>query len=51
MTEIFGINSSSNITVNSTGNPVPDPESLSTATIGLLAGELFKLSSECFNKV
>ncbi|MCU0405575.1 MAG: T9SS type A sorting domain-containing protein [Ignavibacteriaceae bacterium] len=38
MTEIFGINSSSNITVNSTGNPVPEAEALSTATIDLLAG-------------
>jgi len=38
MTEIFGINSSSNITVNSTGNPVPDAEALSTETIDLLAG-------------
>lgn len=38
MTEIFGINSPANITVNSTGNPVPPAQLLSTETIDLLPG-------------
>jgi hypothetical protein len=37
MTEIFGINSPANITVNSTGNPVPPAQLLSTETIDLLS--------------
>jgi len=36
VTEIFGINSPSNITVHPSGNPIPEPEALSTATINLL---------------
>lgn len=38
MTEISGINSASNITINATGQPVPPAQLLSTSVIDLLAG-------------
>ena len=34
MTEINGIDNPNNLTVNSTGNPLPEPQPISTATIG-----------------
>jgi hypothetical protein len=37
VTMIHGIDSPANIVINSTGNPVPDPEVLLTSTIDLLA--------------